>query len=322
MTTKVIEVAVAIMVKPNGEYFLASRPADKGWAGWWEFPGGKVEAGELPEAALIRELQEELAVTPTKIQPWMKRRYDYPATKDDVAKTVLLHFFFVTDWQGQLKALEGQQLAWQHPQGHHVSPVLPANTPIMHALSLPDVYAISNASEIGEEAFLAALKQQLKQGLSLIQVREKHMEHEALTAFAEEVHALAKPYGARIIMNTDIVLAKQLGLEGVHLPSRDLMELKTKPSGMLVSASCHHADELRHAQALGLDFVTLSPVADTASHPGADIIGWEAFSGMISAMTLPVYALGGMNRFDLPQALSSGARGIAMQRAVWKATPL
>lgn len=320
MATKVIEVAVAIMVKPNGEYLLASRPDGKGWAGWWEFPGGKVESGELPEAALARELQEELAVTPTSIQSWIKRRYYYPATKDDVAKTVLLYFFFVRAWRGELKPLEGQALAWQHPQHLSVDPVLPANAPIMHALSFPEVYAISNASEMGEEAFLVALKEQLKQGLSLIQVREKQMEQDALAAFASQVQVLAQPYDARVIINADIALARKLGLAGVHLPSRDLMQLKTKPSDLLVSASCHDADELRHAQVLDLDFVTLSPVAETLSHPGADVIGWEVFAAMVNIMTVPVYALGGMKLLDLPKALSSGARGIAMQRGVWALT--
>lgn len=134
--SKVIRVAVAILQTPDGQVLLASRPQGKGWAGWWEFPGGKIEGKETPEMALTRELQEELSVTPTNIQPWMIRRFDYPATHDDDAKTVLLHFYFVKAWQGQLQALEGQQLAWQHPQKITVSPVLPANAPIMQALAL------------------------------------------------------------------------------------------------------------------------------------------------------------------------------------------
>jgi 8-oxo-dGTP diphosphatase len=133
--TKVVQVAVAIIQQPNGEYLLASRPNGKGWAGWWEFPGGKIESNETPEHALSRELQEELGITPTKIQPWIQQRYDYPATHDAEAKTVLLHFYFVWDWQGEPQALESQTLAWQHPLHLTVSPILPANTLITEALA-------------------------------------------------------------------------------------------------------------------------------------------------------------------------------------------
>jgi len=107
--SKVIRVAVAILQKPDGQVLLASRPHGKGWAGWWEFPGGKIEENETPEIALARELQEELGVTPLSVQAWMQRRFDYPATHDDEAKTVLLHFYFVSAWQGELQTLEGQQ---------------------------------------------------------------------------------------------------------------------------------------------------------------------------------------------------------------------
>lgn len=133
--TKIVEVAVAILQKENGEFLMASRPSGKGWAGWWEFPGGKIEANESPEQALTRELQEELGVTPTKIQSWTKRQYDYPATHDAEARTVLLNFYFVLDWLGELTPLEGQSLAWQSAGNLTVSPVLPANEPIMQALA-------------------------------------------------------------------------------------------------------------------------------------------------------------------------------------------
>jgi len=134
--SKVIRVAVAILQKYDGQVLMATRPQGKGWAGWWEFPGGKIEDNESPETALARELQEELDVTPLTVQPWVIRSFDYPATQDDEAKTVQLHFYFVTAWQGDLQALEGQKLAWQHPKNVTVSPVLPANAPIMNALAL------------------------------------------------------------------------------------------------------------------------------------------------------------------------------------------
>ena len=329
---KIIHVAVAILQRKTlfgqTEFLLASRPQGKGWAGWWEFPGGKIEVNETPEHALSRELQEELGITPTDTQPWLTRRFDYPKTHDSAAKAVLLHFYFVTQWQGEVSAKEGQQLSWQNPQNITVSPVLPANAPIMKALALPPIYAISNVAEMGEAAWLSALEAQLQQGLRLIQLREKHLAAPALMRLAEQVLALAKPYGAKVLFNHDIKLAQQLaelsfGEMGVHLTSKQLMSLNEKPSNLprhlIVAASCHNATELAHAEKLDLDFVVLSPVNISKSHENTRPLGWEHFAALMQHATMPVYALGGMQTSDLGQALSCGARGIAMQRAVWLA---
>jgi len=320
--TKVTHVSVAILKNESGEFLLASRPAGKPWAGWWEFPGGKIEPGELPEQALARELYEEIGIVPTHIQPWMQKRFDYPATHDALAKTVHLHFFFVTQWQGDLSPKEGQSLSWQMADHVTVEPVLPANVPIMKALALPSVYAITHLAELGEHIFFDALQRQLTAGLRLIQVREKQLDYKALSQFATKVKALAQPFGAKILLNQDIELAVALGLDGVHLPSRALLQLQHKPENFLVAASCHNDVELAHAEKLALDFVTLSPVALTGSHPDTKPLRWQAFSNLMSKVTLPVYALGGMKMDDLPQALSNAAQGVAMQRAIWDITNL
>lgn len=317
--TKVVRVAVAILQKESGEFLLASRPQGKGWAGWWEFPGGKIEQGEAPEHALARELQEELGVLPTAAQAWITRRYDYPATHDAEAKTVLLHFFFVTAWQGEVTPLEGQTLAWQSPKKVEVSPVLPANAPIMHALALPSVYAISNMAEMGKAEFMRAFARALDQGLQLIQIREKQLSRDALAHLTQDILALCLPYQTQVMVNTDIAHAMQLGAHGVHINSRDLMQLEKKPEEtLLVSASCHTPLELKHAAALGLDFAVLSPVLATLSHPDATPIGWETFAYWVQHYDLPVYALGGMQPQHLSTALQCGARGIAMQRGAWQ----
>ena len=318
--TKIINVAVAILQK-NDQVLLASRPQGKGWAGWWEFPGGKIEANETPKHALTRELQEELGITPTQVQQWLTRRFDYPQTHDSEAKTVLLHFYFVRQWQGELTALEGQQLSWQNPQNISVSPVLPANAPIMRALALPPIYAISNVAEMGESAWLHALQIQLKNGLKLIQLREKQSAPLAYMRLAGQVLKMAKPFAAKVLINGDIDLAIKLGADGIHLTSLQLMQLNEKPQnlpqGFLVAASCHNALELAHAEKLALDFTVLSPVKTTQSHANQSAMGWERFQEAIEHFSLPIYALGGMDTMDLPNALSCGARGIAMQRAIW-----
>lgn len=316
--TKITHVAVGVLIKPSGEFLMASRPPGKHWAGWWEFPGGKIEANETPEHALVRELKEELGVTPTLIQPWLQRVYDYPETHDSPAKTVHLHFHFVTKWQGELVSHEGQQFAWQQPGNLTASPVLPANAPIMKALALPAVYAISNADEMGEEAFMHALEAACNKGCRLLQIREKQMDLPALKRFVQCAIAIAKPHGTKVLLNTHVDLARELGADGVHLPAAALMRLIDKPQGMLlIAASCHNAEELAYAQKLELDFVTLSPVLPTLSHPQAETLGLTSFAEMIQGVEIPVYALGGMRESDLSQAWQAGARGVAMQRAIW-----
>ncbi len=320
--TKATHVSVAILKNEIGEFLLASRPEGKSWAGWWEFPGGKIEVGELPEQALARELYEEVGVVPTQIQPWLQKRFDYPETHDSSAKTVHLHFFFVTKWQGNLTPREGQRLSWQMAGNVTVAPVLPANVLIMKALALPSIYAITHLAEMGERDFFEALRQQLTAGLRLIQVREKQLDYKALSQFASQVKTMAQPFGAKVMLNQELELAVELALNGVHLPSKALLQLKHKPLGLLVAGSCHNAVELAHAQKLGFDFVTLSPLVETGSQPNANPLGWQAFSSLINNTALPVYALGGMRSDDLAQALSHGAQGVAMQRAMWDITNL
>jgi len=317
---KVTHVAVGILQRKNadGEYafLLASRPEGKGWAGWWEFPGGKIEADETAEHALSRELGEELGVKPTAMQPWIIRTYEYPTTHDAQAKTVKLHFYFVSAWMGELTPKEGQTLSWQSAQNITVSPILPANAPIMKALALPPIYAITHLQEMGENAYFGMLERQLAAGLKMIQVRERNLNKTLFMSFAKKVIALAKPYHAKVLIGEDIALARDLAADGVHLPSESLMMLKTKPSGLMVAATCEHKTELAHAEALALDFVLLSPVKSTPSLFEAAPLGWQQFSEMTQNIALPVYAHGGMTLTDLPVALSFGARGVAFQRGI------
>lgn len=314
----IVEVSAAVLLRTEGSYLLAQRPPDKIWAGYWEFPGGKVEPGETAHDALVRELREELGIDVVTAYPWITRVFTYPHA------TVRLNFFRVTEWCGELHPHEGQQFAWQPPlppaDGSGcaaVEPLLPANAPVLRALSLPQVYAISNATELGIGSFLKKLQASLVAGLRLIQLREKDLSRDELRALAMRVVAMAHECGAKILLNGDVALAREVGADGVHLTSAQLAELRERPPIDWCAASCHSAEELRRAEALGCDFALLSPVLPTRSHPDAAALGWEKFAAMAAGSSIPVYALGGLRREDMRVAWQHGAHGIALLRQAW-----
>ncbi|MCE5181056.1 MAG: Nudix family hydrolase [Betaproteobacteria bacterium] len=309
--TAILEVAAAVVQCPDGEFLLAERPAGKPYAGWWEFPGGKIEMGETPYHALVRELHEELGIEVEAAYPWLTRVFAYPHT------TVRLHFFRVMGWHGEPHGKEAQRLSWQYPDAVAVTPLLPANGPILRSLNLPPVYAITRAAELGVEPFLAKLDVALQAGIKLVQVREKAMEKAALLAFAAEVVRRAHLHGARVVINSDVELARAVGADGVQLASAQLLALITKPEFDLVGASCHDQAELERAATLDLDFAVLSPVKPTQSHPGAPVLGWERFAQLAANRPMPIYALGGVSAADLDEARQHGAHGIAMLRGAW-----
>lgn len=120
----VVEVAVGVLLQADGQFLLTSRPPGKVYAGHWEFPGGKLEAGESVEQALRRELQEELGITIGSVQAWKTQMVDYPHA------LVHLHFCKVQAWQGELQMREGQSHAWQSLPVQ-VGPVLPGTVPVL-----------------------------------------------------------------------------------------------------------------------------------------------------------------------------------------------
>ena len=185
LKTKIVEVAAAVLQRPDNS-FLRPAPPDKIWAGYWN-SRRQNEPGDAYHA-LVRELREELGIEVQTAYPWVTRVFTYPHA------TVRLNFFRVTEWSGELHPHEGQEFAWQlnPPQPPFdkggskcgVSPLLPANAPILRALELPALYAISNVQELGEEEFMRRLEAALRKGLRLVQLREKNYSREALRELA------------------------------------------------------------------------------------------------------------------------------------------
>ncbi|WP_371128883.1 Nudix family hydrolase [Nitrosospira sp. Nsp1] len=311
--THITEVAVAVITAPDGRFLLARRPEGKPYAGYWEFPGGKVNPDEPLLHALRRELLEELGIFVEHAYPWITRTFNYSHA------SVRLYFYRVVKWHGQPQPRENQELAWQSAANVWVEPMLPANAPVLRALDLPAIYAITNAAELGTDIALTRIEHALKGGVRLLQVREKAMPEKALNAFIGALIALGHRHGARVLVNgsiDNIDFYRKAGVDGLHLASRQLMDIAKRPDVEWCGASCHNAEELFRAEQLGMDFAVLAPVLPTLSHPGSATLGWQRFAALIRDCSIPVYALGGLHREDLTTAWEHGAHGVAMMRGI------
>ena len=311
MNQAVVEVVAAVLTRPDGSYLLAERPVGKVYAGYWEFPGGKVEPGETPLQAICREIREELGLEIKQATQWLTRRHVYEHA------SVRLRFFRVTQWRGEPAGLDGQRFAFQIPGQENVGPMLPANGPVLKALGLPETYGISRAHELGIDAFMSRLESALCGGLRLVQLREKSMPPRQLAELATEVARRCHSHAARLLVNGDFELARQVQADGVHLTANQLRELSVRPDFSLVGASTHDAGELARAATLGCDFAVLGPVKPTQTHHDAPCLGWQAFQALANDAELPVYALGGLGPADTQAAAEHGAHGVAMMRGAW-----
>jgi 8-oxo-dGTP diphosphatase len=296
----VIEVAAAVLQRPDGAFLLAQRPQGKVYAGYWEFPGGKIEPGEPADRALARELHEELGIDIGPAYPWLTRVFTYPHG------TVRLQFFRIFSWQGEPHPREDQAIAWQNAGAPMAAPMLPANAPVLAALAYPAEYAVTNAAQYGIAEMLTRIERRLAGGLRLLQVREPDLGQTEKKQFTQQVLTLAHRHGCKVMVKSAFP-----GADGVHFTAAELMRLEARPEG-LAAASCHTRQELNRAMELELDFAVLGPVKDKAPP-----LGWEKFRELAAFASIPVYAIGGLTRADLEHAWRAGAHGVAMIRGAW-----
>jgi 8-oxo-dGTP diphosphatase len=294
----------------QGRVLLAQRPPGKDLAGFWEFPGGKVEPGETAEAALARELHEELGIR-ARIG---RRRIAVPFDR------IVLDVHEVSAYEGTLHPRENQRIAWIEPQRIERAWLPAADWPVVTSLRLPERYLITPVPATGGVPdFLVRLESALADGIRLVQLRLPGWPRAETAALARPVRDLCRAHGAHVLLNADFELAGVLGLDGVHLPFHAARTLRRRPmaGNKWVGVSCHNAGELAHAAAIGADFATLSPVRPTSTHAQAVPLGWACAALLLAEASLPVYALGGLDRTDLCTSHEHGFQGIAAIRALW-----
>ena len=305
-----LHVAVAVIRDAQGRVLLSRRREGTHLAGLWEFPGGKLEPGESIGQALRREIHEETGLEIKDHRPLIGIRYHYPE------KSVFLDTHLITVWSGKAHGREGQEIAWIDRGMLHDYALPEADKPILTALSLPEFYAFTPPVIQSEEGFLLDLEKTLDAGIRLVQLRLPG--YASIASLAQKAVALCERAGATLMVK-EPELARRLGC-GLHLRAADLMRLEERPiaASRPLAASCHSEEEAIRAERIGADFITLSPVMPTASHPDAETLGWERFTTLVQRVNLPVYALGGLGETELETAWSNGAQGVAAIRGLWK----
>lgn len=305
-----IDVAVAVVFNAAGQVLWGCRPEGKPYAGYWEFPGGKVEPDETVWQALVRELKEELDITALGGGPWFRIEHDYEHAN------VRLHLYRVWHFEGTPKSLEQQPFTWASLDSSDLSPILPATEPLLPKLAQPTVMALSNY-----EAGFEACAERLERGLNAtklpvyVQFREKTLSGDALIQAFEHCYGLCQKTGQAMLLNSDTwvnlrehldALPCPLHLTQAHLLSGQFQDLQC------AGASVHDAGSLRIAFDRGLSYAVLGAVKQTTSHPEQSGLGWERFLEITQAARLPVFAIGGLAGHDIPDARLHGAHGIAM----------
>lgn len=310
---KRIHVAAAVIRGEDGKILIAKRAADQHQGGLWEFPGGKVEAGESVPAALARELEEELGIRPSAARPLIQVRHDYPD------KQILLDVWDVASFTGEPHGAEGQPLEWVSPRQLAEYEFPAANRPIVAAARLPERYLITPEGLSGPE-LLRGIQTALKSGIRLLQLRAPAMFDAQYRDIA--VDALGLCAGkAQLMLKGPLEWLGDFPAAGWHLTAQQLRELtaggRPLPSERWLAASCHSADELALAAQMGVDFVTLSPVQPTQTHPNAEPLGWAQVAVLLQGFNHPAYLLGGVTPANLERAWQAGAQGVAGIRAFW-----
>lgn len=325
---RTVHVVALALRDEQGQVLVQQRPIHKHQGGLWEFPGGKVEAAESAEIALRREIREELGIDITKAsespQRLIRLRHNYPETCVD------LDVWQLNDARlaSAVQAREGQPLAWYRPDSLLALPMPAADRPVVNALRLPDRYwitpalaaspsSVHKATPQAITAWLDKARQRLEQGVPMVQFRSKTVPASSRALVLKALHGWCRERNIPLVYNGEPGQAKAMleyGIaDGLHLGSQQLMTLRQRPveQKYWLSASVHNHDEIQQANRLGVDFVSLSPVLATPSHPHAEPLGWDGFARLVAMAGMPVYALGGMQPGHIIQVRAAGGQGVA-----------
>ena len=302
-----IEVVVGIIRNDSKDVFIAKRQKNQFMSDFWELPGGKVESNEDHDDALKRELFEETGIKVKKCSLTQSIQQQYPD------KMINLSVYVIDEYSGIPLGQEGQEYSWCSIDDFANYKLLPTMWKIIKKASLPNSYWITpDNHESG--SILHQCTQHIADGVKIIQLRSKHQLDKS---YIEKFHKLCELSNVKLVLNMPQMTFKEQ-CDGWHLTTKELLKFSSTdlPEEKLIGASTHNLMEVKHAEKISMDYVSLSPINRTLSHSDTQALGWSKASEIISQSEVPIYLLGGMDRSSMNQALSIGAQGIAGIRGI------
>jgi len=301
---KTIKAVVGVLHNKDQQILIAKRQSHQFMGGFWELPGGKIEHGESPEVAISRELNEELGIIVDKLSLHQTMVYQY------TDRIVELSIYNIDNYLNTPKGAEGQEIAWVSVENLNSYKLLPTMKSFINSITLPKQYWITPSSNHQSDEWIRKFDEKIKQGISLIQLRSKT---KLDITFIEELHNKCKHNNINLLLNTVDKSFHEAYCDGWHITTGEMFDLKSRPcaNNKLLGASTHDLTEALKAQDLGADFIVISPVQATQTHPDTVPIGWDAAKEVVDKLNIPVYFLGGMTLNDLDKTLKLGAQGIA-----------
>ncbi len=299
-----IKAVVGVLRNKSGQLLIAKRQEHQFMSGFWELPGGKIENDETTEQTIARELNEELGIQIQALSLHQTMSHQY------FDRQVNLSIYNIDSYQGTPIGIEGQQIAWVAIQELQNYQLLPTMKAFIDSITLPNKYWITPSSDHQCGSWLAKFNEKLQSDISLIQLRSKTSLD---NTFIADLHNKCQQHDVKLLLNTIDKTFNEDCCDGWHITTSEMLRLNQRPCAddKLLGVSTHNLEEALKAQAMGADFVVISPIQVTQTHPDTIPIGWGAAEEVVKKLNIPVYFLGGMGLKDLDKTLKLGGQGIA-----------
>ena len=305
-------VVLGVLLKGDKVLVSRRRRCDE-LGGEWELPGGKKEPGETNFDTLARELKEEIGISVTSARPLIS------ATRKLEESPLKLYVFEVVNWTGFPEGKEGQEIQWISKDDifDYSFPIF--NTFINTAIILPGLACVTPPLINSVDKYIENLLRIAKSGVKLIQLRPQISDKNKIEQIALKIDKRLRALGVILMLNGKVSHFNSSLFQGLHLSRSEASQCSDRPISrkFLLSTSCHDVAELDHAMQIGVDFVYLSPIKRTGSHPDRTPLGWRRLHEMVERSAVPVFALGGLSHLDIVSARHIGCQGIAVQSSLW-----
>jgi 8-oxo-dGTP diphosphatase len=318
-----IEVAAGVVRNSQGQILVGQRIVDDMYLGKWEFPGGKIEIGETVEEALRRELYEELGIEVGETEPLISLKHDYPDRK------VQLNVLEVLSYRGRAHGREGQAIRWVDVSMLDKLDFLAANGPIMNAVRLPGIIYRTDISVLGSDGSIReaeGLAGRPEPSAMLVNpgtpgaVYSPTVVRETLVGISNVL--AGSPVSLYVV--GDPKLVHDIDISGFHFDHDFPAATRTlnHPGNPLIGATCSSLEDIVLATDAGSDYVFLDPTQICDSRPDRGELDWEAFSKIVEAAGVPVYAVGGLKLDDRAVARRMGGQGVVVSATAALSEPV